>query len=225
MTAIGVTGVAATVYLSVNATFKAAEVLSEVDADADWKEKLAKTWRLYIPAGAVAVSTAVSIIWLNHIGVRRAAAATALYAVTESAFDDYKAHVVEHIGENAERKIRDKIAQDVVTRHEPDDIVETGKGDVLFYDSITGRYFTSTMESVKRAQANLHVTILRDMYASLSEFYEEIGLMPTAYSDLVGWDTENPIRISFSTTLSKDDRPCIVLVYDVVPFENYDSFR
>lgn len=225
MTAIGVTGVAATVYLSVSATFKAAEVLSETGKDADWKEKLAKTWQLYIPAGVVAASTAVSIIWLNHIGVRRAAAATALYTVTESAFDDYKAHVVEHIGENAERKIRDKIAQDVVSRHKPDEIVETDKGDVLFYDSITGRYFTSTMESVKRAQANLHVTILKDMYASLSEFYEEIGLMPTAYSDLVGWDTDNPIQISFSTTLTDDGRPCIVLVYDVVPFENYDSFR
>lgn len=225
MAAIGVTGVAATVYLSVSATFKAAEVLSETGKDADWKEKLAKTWRLYIPAGVVAASTAVSIIWLNHIGVRRAAAATALYTVTESAFDDYKAHVVEHIGENAERKIRDKIAQDVVSRHKPDEIVETDKGDVLFYDSITGRYFTSTMESVKRAQANLHVTILKDMYASLSEFYEEIGLMPTAYSDLVGWDTDNPIQISFSTTLTDDGRPCIVLVYDVVPFENYDSFR
>ena len=64
------------------------------------------------------------------------------------------------------------------------EIILAGTGEVLCYDMSSGRYFQSTIEDIKRAENRVNKDLIHFMSASLSMFYEEIGLPPTSYSDL-----------------------------------------
>src|SRR5688500_222852 len=89
LTALGVTGVFTTSYLTSKASVQVAR-----DEDADpWmsnKEKIKKYWKLYIPAGLSGVVTVGCIIGGSQASGRRTAAAVTAFSVTEKAFSEYK---------------------------------------------------------------------------------------------------------------------------------------
>lgn len=237
-TVLATGGVVTTTVLTAQASFKASDLLREKleekkdqeengdrnTEEFDWKEKVEIVWPLYIPAASVGVATIASIILLNRAGSRKTATATALYTMTDKAMREYQAKVVEKIGEEKETAIRDEVAQDNVTANPPVDreVIITGNGTVLFYDSITGRYFNSDVETVRKAQNDINHRVLNEMYASLSEFYELIGLATTPYSEDVGWNTDELMELEFSTTLTEDNRPCISMDYNTNPIKGYD---
>lgn len=178
---------------------------------------------VYLPTVVAGSATIASIIYLNNVGLKRTAAATALYAVSERAFDDYKEKVIEKFGDQQHVAVQDEVAQDQVTKNPPVDkeVIITGNGDVMCYDSITGRYFRSTVEKLRRSENELNKQILDEMYATLSDFYYLIGLPPTDYSDGVGWNTDKMMSLNFSTTMAEDDTPCISILYNVLPTPEY----
>lgn len=233
LTAIGVTGTLATAYLTGKATFKAAEILStEVyTASPDYNEtisvktKVEAVWKLYIPAAGAGVVTVASILFANRIGTRREAAVAAALTVSERAYSEYKDKVFDTIGKNKEAKLHDEIAQDRVTKNSvgTQQVIVTGGGDVLCFDMYTGRYFQSDMETLKKAQNDLNYTIIAQGYASLTDFYNHIGLSSTKSSDDMGWTSDKLLELRFSTTMSDDDRPCIALDFMTPP--GPDFFR
>ena len=231
LTALGVTGVITTAVLAGKASFKAAEILrTEQDRRVldqeeflDHKGMLAFTWQLYIPAVGVGSATIVAIVMANRIGTRRAAAMAAAYSISERAFNEYREKVVEKIGESKERAVRDEVAQDRVTNNPPSSIVVTGSGDVLCMDAHSGRYFESSMESLKKAQNDMNYHLLNNFYGSLNDFYDKLGLPRTKHGDEIGWNSDKQLELSLSTTMSDDGRPCIVVDFSVVPVRRYDK--
>ncbi|SRR6266540_517707 len=232
LTAIGVTGTITTAVLTGRATLKARLLLQNVDPIYDphnphdaftAKEQFLCVWKVYVPPVAVGALTVASIISANQIGTRRAAAMAAAYAVSEKAFVEYKEKVLEKIGENKERAIRDDIAQDQVNKNPitSQEIIITGGGGVLCYEPYTGRYFHSDMESLKKAQNDLNYQVLNNYYASLSDFYDLVGLPRTEMSDEVGWNSDDILELAFSVVLSEDGRPCISINFKTVPIRNY----
>lgn len=223
LTAMGVAGTITAMYLTGKASFKAGHILSEESPHLDIKEKTALVWKEYIPAvgtGAVAV---VCIVGSNRISNRRAAALAAAYTVSERAWAEYKDKVVERIGAQKEQKVRDEVAQDQVDRNpvSSKEVIVVGNGDVLCYDSITGRYFQSNVEAIRKAVNDINRTVLHNMYASLYEFYDLIGLPPTDYSQEVGWNSDTELSVDFSTVLADDGRPCVSLNYNTYPIRDY----
>lgn len=231
MTAIGVTGTLTAVILGSKASFKAAAILDNAEYEAELmnepplniKEQAQLVWKLYIPTAGVSIVTIICIVGANRIGTRRAAAMAAAYSLSEKAFSEYKDKVIDTIGVNKEQKVRDGLAQDrvdndpVTTR----EVIITGNGDVLCYDSITGRYFLSTMETLRKAQNDINERIINDGHATLHEFFSVIGLEATLYSSEVGWNSDSMLELQFSTTMSNDNRPCISLEYATYPIRNY----
>ncbi len=102
-------------------------------------------------------------------------------------------------------------------------VIITGGGEVLCYDLYTGRYFQSSMETLKKAQNDLNYTVLNHQYASLTDFYSLIGLSSTKSSDDVGWNADKLLELRFSATISDDGRPCITLDFVVAPIRNFFS--
>lgn len=232
LTAIGVTGTITTAVLTGKAAVKAhiildTEVYSASTAydheNITWRDEVKAVWKVYIPPVTVGALTITSIVLASQIGTRRAAAMAAAYAVSEKAFVEYKEKVVEKIGENKERMVRDDLAQDQVTENPvtKSEIIITGGGGVLCYEPYTGRYFHSDMESLKKAQNDLNYQVLNNYYASLSDFYDLIGLPRTEMSDEVGWNSDEILELAFSTVLSDDGRPCISINFKTVPIRNY----
>lgn len=231
LTGIGVLGTLTTAFLTGKAAFKASELIldeeygSRIQGDPrplEPREKIELVWREFVPAAGVAVMTITCIIGATRIGNRRAAALAAAYGITERAFTEYKEKVIERIGPAKEQSVRDEIAQDRVRANPATtQVIITGNGEVLCYDAYTGRYFNSTMETIKKAQNLVNYRVNNDFYASLSDFYEAVGLPTTTMSDEVGWNANKLLEIRFSTTMSEDDRPCIHIEFAVEPIRGY----
>lgn len=233
LTAIGVTGTISTTVLAIQSTFKASDLiieeqryqdLHELGHELDRRQKFELVWKCYIPPATTGAITIVCIVMANRIGHRRAAAVAAAYSISEKAFAEYREKIIQKIGEKPERAARDEIAQERV-KNDPvgnKEVIITGNGDVLCYEALTGRYFRSNVESLRKAMNDLNGQILGFGYASLSDFYSLIGLDRTSISDEVGWQAM--IDLEFSTTLSDNQQPCVVITYRVEPVRNYYRF-
>lgn len=225
LTGVGVAGVVTTALLTGRASFKAAQVLD--DHAEDWQEPIPYkdcvkiVWKLYIPPALVGSATVASIVMANRVSNRRAAALAAAYAISEKAMVEYKEKVIEHIGERKEQAVRDEIAQDRVRENSGDSVVIVDTGEVLCYDSYSGRYFKSNVETINKAVNELNHRMLGDMYASLTDWYNLIGLDRTAFSDEVGWTVDKLLEVEFSSVLTSEDKPCLSVNFRVVPIRDY----
>lgn len=236
LTGLGVAGVIVTSFLTAKATFKAANILlEELDSrviddtrtNVAWdelitpREKIDLVWKEYIPAATTASLTILSIIFANRIGNRRAAALAAAYTITERAYTEYRDKIVSTIGPKKEEVIRSEIAKERINKVSSEVIISCG-GDVLCYDSFTGRTFLSDMERLRRAENEINHTIVSDFYASLSDYYNLIGLPATSYSDEVGWNSDKLLSLRFSAVLCEDNRPCINVDFSVTPVKYFN---
>lgn len=231
LTGLAVVGVATTAVLTGKASFKAAEIIREDeftygtagDAKERFKSRARLTWRLYIPPAVSGAVTIVAVVGANRIGTRRAAAIAAAYTISEKAFEDYRAKIVEKFGKGKERDARDELAQEYVTKNPPRNgqIVITNKGDVLFLDRFSGRYFETMMEDVKAAQNHVNHRINNFNYASLNDFYDRLGLDRIPMGEELGWNIDRLLEINFSTTMSDDSRPAIVIEFHTAPISGY----
>jgi hypothetical protein len=236
LTGMAVTGTVATAFLTGRASFRAAQIIEaetevinravENPEDPVYltkKDKVKLVWRLYLPAFGTGTTTITSIIVANKLSSKKIAALAVASGISERALSEYKTKVLEKLSDRQEQAIRDEIAQDRVTKYPPGsrEIILAGTGDVLCYDMLTGRYFQSNIEDIKRAENKMNFQLLNHMSASLSEFYDEVGLPPTSYTDSVGWNDTNRFEVEFSTVLSTDNRPCLAIDFTHPPQLEY----
>lgn len=229
LTAIGVAGTVSAAIMSGKASFRAYSILEEAEKDrelnnqeplSNW-DKVGLVYDLYIPAVSSGIVGVTAVILSNRVSNRRTAAIVAAYSLADKAFTEYKEKVRERLGNGKERDIRDDIAADRVRQTPMADSFVIGDGKVPFFDAYTGRYFSSTMESVRQSVNEVNHQIIHHQYASLSELYSRIGLPPTSFSDDVGWNSDNLLEIDYTTTLTDDGRPCVVLNFRVSPIRGF----
>lgn len=238
LTGVAVVGTVTTAFLATQAGFKAANVIREYEQHrdslldgpykADWKEKIQIAWPLFIPTIGVGALTVSCVLGANHVHGRKAAALAGAYSLSEKAFAEYRDKVVEQIGTTKETKVRDAVAQDQTSKdeHKISEIVIQDSMDWACYETMSGRYFTTTVEKLKQAQNELNKKLLDDGYASLNEYWDLVGLESTTVGDELGWTSDRLLEIHITTTLGKDGRPCLSLGYVNPPITNYwKSFR
>lgn len=189
------------------------------------KEKFQLVWKHYIPAAGIAATTIVCIISGATVAGRRNAALIAAYSVSETMFSEYKDKVLEQFGENKEQKVRDAVAQDHIDQNPwvNREVVFAGSGEVPCYEAITGRWFHNKAENIRQAQNKINLQIINGEYVSLNEYFDEIGLEPTAMGEDVGWNSATPLEIQFSSILDDKQVPALHLGYRRLPVPNYDS--
>lgn len=229
---VGIVGMVGTTILAVRATPKAIKLIEnkkrELEVDSLTPVETVKTtWKCYIPAAVTGVTSTACLIGASSVSARRNAALATAYNLTKVALNDYKDAVVETIGEKKEQVVRDavakkKIEQDPVTNTE---VIVTERGTTLCYDAVFGRYFRSDIDTIKRAVNELNRSIVSSMYASLNEFYDEIGLPPIEIGDKLGWNMDDgQIEVDFSSQLAADGTPCLVISFNVAPDYGYSKF-
>lgn len=230
LTAIGVTGTVTTAIFASKGAYRAGEIIREMETEEgrpeDRKERLLKqtkaTWTLYIPAVGVGTATIACIVFANQIGTRRAAAMAAAYSMSEKAFTEYREKIIEKVGEAKEQAARDEIVQEHVDKNPvSNQVVMIGDREVLCFDTHTGRYFNSSMETLKKAQNDLNYKMIRESYASLNDFYDRIGLDWVPTGDDLGWNTDRPLELRFTSVISDDQRPCLAIEFSTTPVRNF----
>lgn len=230
LTGIGLAGMITTSVLAVRATPKAIRLIE--DAKEEKQENLKPieivkvAWKPYIPAIVTCVVSASCIIGASSVNARRNAAIATAYKLSETALTEYKEKVIETIGEKKEKTIREQIDKDHIEKNpaSKNQIIMTGRGETLCYDTLSGRYFKSDLEQIKRIRNDLNARLISEMYISLNEFYDELGLDHTILGDDLGWNMDDGLlELDFSTQLSDDGRPCIVINYTPAP--KYDYYK
>lgn len=231
ISAFAVTGTLTTAFLTGKATFKAAEIIRKREIEIDLfeqavrpefgkKEKVLLVWKEYVPPAISVVGTIACIVTANSISASRLAGMTAAYKLTEKQYEEYKDKVKEKLGLQDEKRMRDEINEEKIRRNPPSDDIQTmaTEDEVVFLEGWTGRYFRSKMHHVKAAENKINRDLIHDNYATLSDFYDELGLARTQESSEVGWSLENPICLDFTTALADGDtRPVIVMEYSNLP--------
>ena len=228
---IGISGMVATTILAVRATPKALVLIEEAKREKESDsltpvETIQTTWKCYIPAAVTGMASIACIIGSNSVNAKRSAALATAYTLSENALREYKDKVVETIGEKKEKEVRNAIAKDKIEKNpvSSNEVILTKKGDTLCYDVLSGRYFKSDIEKLKRCMNEINRQILNDGSASLNDFYYEIGLDSIKIGDDLGWDTrQGLVDIDFSSQLASDGTPCLVLDFSIAPV--YDYYR
>ena len=232
LTGIGIAGMVTTTILAVKATPKAIKLI-EAEKQAKHVDALSpvdtiKTvWKCYIPAAMTGVSSIACLIGSNAINAKRNAALTTVYTLSEMARNEYKEKVIETIGEKKERTIKEKVDAERIKRDpvSKKEVIITEKGTTLCYDHVFGRYFKSDIDIINRAMNKINREIVINMYASLNDFYAELGLSPVEMGYDLGWNIDDgTIEIEPSSQLADDGTPCLVIDYSVSPKYNYSRF-
>ena len=231
LTGVGIFGMIGTTVMAVSATPKALQLIEkkkdELHTDKLPPVEIIKvTWKFYIPAFVTCVTSAACLIKANSISTRRNAALVTAYNLSATALREYKDKVVETIGEKKEQAIqeeisKDKLKKDPVHNHE---VVITERGDTLCYDGVFGRYFRSNVNEVKRAitEINRQIVTSTHGYASLNDFYDELGIGHTDIGDDLGWSlNDGEIDIDIDYAGAADGTPCLVIRYTVAPRREY----
>lgn len=235
LTGLGIAGMITTTVLAVKATPKALKLIDERKKE-DGVEELTPVetvkaaWKCYIPAAVTCVASTACLIGASSVHLRRNAALATAYKLSETALTEYREKVVETIGEKKEELVRDKVAQEQVNKNpvHNNEVYITDKGDTLFLDPLSKRYFKGNIDRIRRAENKLNKSMLHDMfgYVSLNDFYDEIGLEQTELGERMGWNTDKGlIDIHFSPSITKDDQPCLVIDHRNAPTWDYDKFR
>lgn len=169
---VAVGGVGLTGYLSARGAKKAAA-----------KESKKGKVLAYAPAAAVGLGTCACIIGSNRVSAKEIAALTATCGYLAANRDKIEAVVKEHIGQEK----LDDIKSTVVPKYNGQTIEETGKGDELFFDRYSGRWFRSSIDAVCYAEDEINERFKGCTSVCLNDFYELLGIELTGFGQQMGW--------------------------------------
>lgn len=229
LTGLGIVGMVTTTVMAVKATPKALMLIKQEEEFEEEKlafpEMAKAAWKCYIPSVLLGSVSVVCLIGASSVNFRRNAALATAYTLSESALKEYQEKVVETIGEKKEQTVRDAIAKDKLTQHpvETCEVIITGKSDTLCYDVLSGRYFKSDIEKLRKAENRLNRQLRDEMYMSLNDFYYEIGLNNTSLGDSLGWNVDEGLELLFSAQLASDGSPCLVIDYRPAPHYDFQK--
>lgn len=240
---VGIAGMVTSTVLAVKATPKALKLIEEAE---DQKmenqlndgikpteivetltpvETVKATWKAYIPAVSVGAVSIACLLGSTNINARRTAALATAYKLSETALTEYKDAVVETIGEKKAKAVKDKIAEKRVKENpvSKNEVIVTGTGTSLCYDTLSGRYFQSDMNAIKKAENELNMMLRDENYVSLNSLYDMLKLEHTKMSDELGWniDRDGYVEIEVSAQISEDSQPCLVLDFSAMPRYEY----
>ena len=233
LTGIGITGMIGATFMAVKATPKALYLIETKKEESEVEEltsvETIKTcWKCYIPAALTTVVSAACLIGASTVSAKRNAALATAYSISEAALREYQEKVVEVIGEKKEKAVRDAVAKDQIERDpvtKSEVVIIDSNSNTLCYEPLSGRYFKSTIDKIKKAEIKLDRQMIQEMYVSLNDFYWEIGLDGTDLGDKMGWNlSKGYMDLSFSSQLADDGTPCAVIVYGIPPVYDYQRY-
>lgn len=250
LTGFGIAGMVTTTVLAVKATPKALTLIQDAEiekVDVQVKEgkgqdELVKTltpaevvkvaWKPYIPAVLLGTASVACLIGANSVHARRHAALYSAYKLSETALTEYKDKVKEIVPEKKVKEIKQKLAEDKVDnivknedcKEQKAKVIVSNDGDTWFVDPFTNGSFLCTETKIREAIVDLNYRLMDEMFVSLSDLYDELGLDHTQNSDEIGWCIDDgKIRPDFSDAIVKNGKAYVVMDFLKRPEYGYDN--
>lgn len=253
LTGLGIAGMITTVVLAVKATPKALDLIDEEIEKQNRKlsqeaydsgystakqinklkpvETVKVAWKPYIPALLLGSASVGCLIGANTVSARRHAALYSAYELSKTAYNELNEKVTEVVGEKKVTEIKQKLAEDKVNKVSPEGAIEkkpnvviAGDGDTWFIDAMSNQPFLSSKNKLDAAANELNRKMRSDMYVSLSQFYDEVGIEHTGTSDYIGWRIDKEyIDVVTSDAIVKDGKVYVVMDFLSRPEYGYDD--
>lgn len=253
LTGLGIAGMITTVILAVKATPKALDLIDEEVEKQNSKlsqeaydsgqstanqinklkpvETVKVAWKPYIPALLLGSASVGCLIGANTVSARRHAALYSAYELSKTAYNELNEKVTEVVGEKKVTEIKQKLAEDKVNKVSPEGVIEkksnvviAGDGDTWFIDAMSNQPFLSSKNKLDAAANELNRKMRSDMYVSLSQFYDEVGIEHTGTSDYIGWRIDKEyIDVVTSDAIVKDGKVYVVMDFLSRPEYGYDD--
>lgn len=188
-------------------------------------------WKVYAPAFFAEAMASICLIASTRSGLRRNAALMAAYTLSETNLKEYREAVEKEVSEKKIEKIERDVAETKVSNAQiaPGNIIQTGLGDDLFLEPISGRTFWASANAIKSAVNNVNAMINTYGEASLNDLYNELRLKETEImGENMGWSLNNNGLISFhlegDISVEYGQKPVAVIVYNNPPVYGYSQF-
>lgn len=238
LTGLAVAGTINTAVMASTATAKAQRIVDEdeikngfdPDPKVRWKRRATLVWRLYIPTAISGLATIGAVICSNRLALKRESLISAALVTTQTYLSRYANAVEEIIDEEHRGKIQERVADIVVDQTTTPDIlkregaefeqnilIQDAGGDELFLDSLSGRYFRSSLTDVRTAIVSAKEQIHSDNYITINDLYDMLNLEKTAQGDYLGWTSYSKFAVDIRPRITKDGRPVAVLTYELFP--------
>lgn len=235
LTVIGAIGVIGTAISAAKASPKAIDRLC--DAENEKQEELTK-WETfifaapaYVPTAFIAGSTIACIFGANIINKRRQAALTSAYMLLDKSFKEYRERLRQMYGTEVDENVRREIME--VDRDEYEiEYHQPNEEKILFYETVSQRYFESTVEEVQRAEYHVNRELVMNDEVNINVLFKALGLTPTPEGEVLGWSTYAGYeKYGYSWIDFKHDRiilddglECVVIGYPYEPAIDYRDF-
>ena len=186
-------GLATTTGLAIDATVKAVKLCEQKEIKGR-KEVLKTVWRLYIPAVGCFIVTTVSIVGNAHINARRLATVTGLYAMSQADLKALKEKAKEVMGPRKEERMEDDIAKErlnKVVQEQSNQIIETGHGNKLFMEWLTGQLIRTSPEHVEAVAEKLDNQFGKEVdgVVEVSYYLEQFRIPTDCWVAKAIWDS------------------------------------
>lgn len=222
LTGLGIAGLWSSLYLGVKATPKALSLIEQEKDRCEYdreiytvKNTLHVAWKCYVPAVTMAALSTGCIIGSTSINIRRNAALATAYTLSETALKEYQERVVERIGIDKEREVREAMRPE--TRQSiPNGVMIAGSNQIKCYDSESGQYFMSDIDTINRVINDLNRRMLTEMFIPINDLYWDLGINRTSGGDDAGWNIDDGfIEPIYGCHLDSNNHPCLVLDYRI----------
>lgn len=213
-----------TVKGTVNAVRKVDKVKEEKGVETLTKKEVVKeTYKYYIAPSAITLVSIGCIIGASATNHKRNVALATAYGLSEKALTDYKEEVSKVLGPKKLKEVEEKAAiAKMVPVPEESMIINTGKGQTLCLDAVSGRYFRSDINEIKSVINEINFRLRSEMYTTLNDLYYDLGLPAIAIGGELGWNIDDGgIEAVFGSALTDNGTPCLVLDYCVEPKYDY----
>lgn len=226
----GISGMISSTVMAVKSTPKAMTIIKEKKKELN-KDELKSievvkaTFKCYIPSAVITILSVGCIIAASNINHKRNAALATAYSLSESALKLYQEKVIETVGEKKEQQIRDEVAKEQIARNpvSKNEVIITSGGNTLCYDVLSGRYYKSDIEKLRKAVNDLNHTMINSMCVTLNDYYDLIGLSSIPTGDKLGWNANNAlVELEFSTQMADEGVPCLVVDFRTRPKYDYE---
>lgn len=229
LTGMSIVGFISTVVMASQATLKAQDILDEKRAwDADPRDKIYLTWKCYIPTALMGVTSIACIVGSHACSTRQKEVLQSAYLLSQTTLQEYQKRVVERIGVNKERAIRDEVIREIAEREAPkqlyssadlpDKVYDTGHGNSLFYDVPGERYFRSDINYIKAQVNQLNEEVLGgEMYYDWNDIYSRWDLPLKQFGSEMIFDVNRLLKVSLVPEMMDNGQVRILLDYELYP--------
>lgn len=179
------------------------------------KETVKTVWKCYIPTVGLVLITTIAIFSNGKLNARKIATLTGLYATTRSDLADQTHKIKEMFGEGKAQKVKDELAKDEVEKAEAagkftsSDIHETGHGNQIFLEHLTGQIFKANVDYIQLVQERTN-NALKDEIDNVVQFGYPADMLSLrncgmfqAFWDLEDMKEHGYSAISFDTSACK----------------------